>query len=143
MSTLATTATTFITFKQLDAFEPDVIFFEGGLVKAHGALRAPLETIARWAASGTVVIVADVDWNAINQHQREYSAEIAKLFGVTFAFGGDSPAEIFDPVRFFDGHRQIVRDRADMAYESWLGPLYPSQSIVTARLHAALSRRAP
>ena len=113
----------FITVAELNDLAPDLVFVEGGLVELGGGLRVPLDQLERLATAGAVVIVADVDWNAVNSHPAEYR-EIAKLFGVSIAFDGDTPVEIFDPKRFFEGERQIVCEPADMAYEEWLAPVY-------------------
>jgi hypothetical protein len=121
----------FITPAELGALEPDLVFIEGGLVTSRGHLRVPLERLADLASRGAVVLLVDVDWNAISEYPEDYR-EVAKLFGASIGFEQGEPAEIFDPSRYFQGERQIVCDPSDMAYVEWLAPIYQSLTAILA-----------
>lgn len=111
-----------VTYAELDEFAPDLIFLEGGLLD-DDAWRIPEAVIGNHLGRGAVVVIADVDWNVLNRQHSHYE-RVLQFCGVTVAYDDNEPAVLYDPMSHYGGERQIVCRPADMAYESWLAPIY-------------------
>jgi hypothetical protein len=111
-----------VTFEELDQLEPDLVFLERGCLEA-GEWRMPEEQIVRQVSRGAVVVISDVDWNALNEEKEPYE-RVCQLCRVSVAYDGNEPAELYDPVSHYGGQRQIVCRPDDIAFEGWLAPVY-------------------
>lgn len=114
----------FITRSQMKELQPDLIFIEGGMFDLSGSPRMEATQIEHYASAGAVVIVADVEWNALHQHREAYRA-IENLFGVTFGWDwSGEPAELFDDRWCVGGNRQILVQPKDIIYDNKFASIY-------------------
>jgi hypothetical protein len=111
-----------MTYEELDQFNPDIIFVEGGLIEGD-VWRVPEEVIERLVTKGTVVIISDVGWNILN-HQKEQYERVLRLCRVSVAYDGGEPVELYDSKNHYESERQIICHPHDIAYEEWLAPVY-------------------
>ena len=107
---------------ELDALDPDLIFVEGGLVTGE-LWRIQEECIEKHVTKGTVVIVSDVDWQTLNNNRKPYE-RVLEFFGVSVAYEGTEPVMLYDPQNHYNSEHTIICDPQDIAYESWLAPVY-------------------
>ena len=113
----------YVTPSQIKELQPDLIFIEGGIIDIGGIARISASDIEHYALAGAVIVVADVDWNALNQHRSAYRA-LENLFGVAFGWEDGEPAELFDNRWFVNGHRQILVQPDDIVYDSRFASIY-------------------
>ena len=111
-----------VTYDELAAVRPDVIFVEGGVLNGT-EWRIPPDILQSEASRGCTVFLCDIDWNVLNAHRQEYQ-KLAGICQVSIAYQDNEPLELYDPTKCYLGHKQIVCDPRDIVYESWLKPVY-------------------
>jgi hypothetical protein len=111
-----------ITYEELNQFNPDLIFVEGGLIEEN-EWRVPEEVIERLVTKGTVILISDVGWNMLNQQKEQYERALS-LCRVSVAYDGREPVELYDSKNYYESERQIICNPNDIAYEEWLAPVY-------------------
>lgn len=113
----------YVTPSQIEELQPDLIFVEGGIIDLGEFPKIKTNDIERYVDAGATVIIADVNWNALNQHRKAYQ-DIESLLGVSFVWERNEPAEMFDRHWFVDSHRQIVVQPNDIIYDKKFAPIY-------------------
>lgn len=113
-----------VTYEELDQLGPDLVFLEGGALEGNH-WRISEETIERLVTKGTVIIISDVDWNTLNQNREQYQ-RVLELCRVSVAYDGIEPVMLYDPRSNYKSEHTIVCNPDDIAYESWLRPVYNS-----------------
>lgn len=104
------------------AFDPHVIYFEGGLLGGLGPWRAPRALLEQSVRSGAVVIVADAEFNELNQDREEYiSAWDFLRARPNFGRDDDSPVYGIDRTT---QEREFDLDPHRMVVSNWLRPVY-------------------
>ena len=105
-------------------FDPDVIYLEGGLFTGRGGgwrIERPLAE--EFVAGGGTLIVADVDWNILNEQRADY-AEVADFLGAAASYSDSEPVGGYDEDSFWLGTKQILCRPPDMVVSDWLLPIY-------------------
>ncbi len=111
-----------VTFAELAELRPDLVFIEGGALDGS-AWRIPEESLERLLTQGTVIIICDLDWNILNQCREAYQ-RVLEFCRVSVAYNETEPVMLHDRTHFFESYRTIICNPSDVAYESWLKPVY-------------------
>ena len=113
-----------ISEEQLLTLDPTVIVCENGLFAGKGGEWKVAQPLAeQFVREGGTLIVADVEWNMLQEQKRDYQG-VATFLGASAAYRGPEPVAGYDERRYWRGTKQIVCEPEKMIVSDWLRPVY-------------------
>jgi hypothetical protein len=107
---------------QLLTFDPSVIMMEGGLLTGE-RWKIGRDLAEDFVRGGGVLVVADADWNTLNQEAAGYR-EASGFLGIAVRYRNGMPVAGHDEKRNWRGSKQILCRTDQMVISDWLRPVY-------------------